>query len=221
MADLYAKMGRHDEAVEHYQKAVDLNPTFAFSQRKIGDNLVFMGRYDEGRAAFRKAMEMEVTPGGKVTDMERIARSYLYECKYQESLAEADKAVTMAAEADLPERAATLLSMKCQVFIEAGELDQAEQSLAECKQVVTESDLSLAVKETYAKDALFTGALIAAKRQDFETALAKADEYKAKIEAGHDPKQMEKYHSLLGSVHLEQGAYAEAIGQFKQIRRRI
>jgi tetratricopeptide (TPR) repeat protein len=92
---------RWDEARELFAKAVEKDPDFAtaylyqvfvatsamdrqnhkfgFSQRKVGDNLVFMGKYEEGREAYRKAMEMEVTPSGKLADMAAIGGSYIYD----------------------------------------------------------------------------------------------------------------------------------------------
>ena len=216
MADLYTKMGRHEDAIKHYEKAVELNPKFAVSQRKIGTNLMFMGRYDEAREAFRKAMEMEVTPAGRITSKGMFGFSYLYEGKHQKALANADEAIKMATEANLPERAAQIHSGKCRVYIEMGDLDAAEQSIAECKKVVQGSELRESVKENFAKQALYDEAIIAAKRKDFKTAMAKADKHKAKIEAGKDPKEMENHHALLGHINYIKGDYAKAIDYLKQ-----
>jgi tetratricopeptide (TPR) repeat protein len=209
-------MGRHQEAIEHYKKALELSPKFTMSQRKIGTNLLFMGSHDEARAAYREAMNMETSPTDKITDMLHIARSYLYEGKPTESLAESEKALKMASEASLPERAAGIHSQRCDIYIEMGDLAKAEQSLAECKKVVMGSELSPAIKENFAKGALFDEALIAAKRKDFTKAMAKADEYKAKIEAGKDPKEMENHHELVGRIAFEKGDYAKVIEHLKQ-----
>ena len=216
MADLYTKMGRHQDAISHYQKALELNTKFAFSQRKIGDNLVFMGQYDEGRSAYRKAAEIETSPSGKIIDVLRVGTSYLYEGKYEEALAESDKGLQMAVEAGLPNLEAGIHSAKCLIYIEMGNPDKAEQSNVECMRVVAESDLSLATKENFAKTTLFNEARIAAKRQDFEAAMAKADEFKAKIDAGLDPKEIEDYHDFLGYIYSEKGEYAMAIEHLSQ-----
>jgi len=216
LADLYTKMGRHEEAIKNYEKSVELNPKFGFSQKKIGDNLVFMGKYDDGRAAYRKSVEMQTTPSGKLGDMAAAARSYVYEGNPQQALAEGEKVLQMATKEGLPEWQAGIHSTNCEIHIEMGSLDKAEQSLAECKKVVMGSELLPAFKENFAKGALFDEALIAAKRKDFAKAMAKADEYKAKIEAGKDPKEMENYHALLGRIHAEKGDYAKAIEHLKQ-----
>jgi tetratricopeptide (TPR) repeat protein len=216
LADLYTKMGRHEDAIKNYKKAVESNPKFSFSQRKIGDNLVFLGKYDEGRGAYSKAMAMETTPSGKLTDMAAIAGSYVYEGKHQQALAEGEKILQMATKEGLPEWQAGYHSANSDIYIETGDLDKAEQSVAEYRKVVTSSELSPAIKENFAKDALFDEALIAAKRKNFDKALAKADEYKAKIEAGKDPKELENHHALLGRVYFEKGDYGKAIEHLKQ-----
>ncbi len=216
LADLYTKMGRSDEAITNYQKAVELNPKFALSQRKIGDNLVFMDKYEEGREAYRKAMAMETTPSGKLADMAAIAGSYIYEGKYEQALAESEKILQTATTEGLPEWQARTHSANCDIYIETGDFAKAEQSVAECRKVVMGSQLSAARKENYAKGALFDEALIAAKRKDFTTAMTKADEYKAKIDAGKDPKQMENHHALVGRIYFEKGDYAMALEHLKQ-----
>ena len=134
MADLYTRMGQHEEAIEHYKKSAELNPKFAVSQRKIGLNQVYMGQYDEGRASIHQAIDMEPTPLGKVVDLETIAFSYLYEGKPQQTLAEISKAVELAA--DFPGRLALIHAGICYLHAELGNLDEAEQSLATCMEVV-------------------------------------------------------------------------------------
>ena len=216
MADLLTRMGRHEEAIAHFKKSAELNPLFGFSQRKIGLNQIYLGQYDEGRASIHQAIDMESTPLGKVVGLETIAFSYLYEGKPQQTLAEISKAVELAAEADLPFRLALVHSGACRIHIETGNLDQAEQSLAACRRVVQESDLSPSDKDYFAKGALMQEAFVAAKRNDFEGALAKAEELKAKMAAGENPMEMEDHHLLLALISLEKGEPATAIEHLQQ-----
>lgn len=216
LADLYTKMGKHADAIKNYEKAVELNPMFEFSQRKIGDNLVFTGMYDEARDAYRKAMEMGTTPSDRLVDMGRIAASYVYEGNYQQALVEREKVLQTATKEGLPEWQAGGHLTDCEIYLEMGNPDKAVSSVAECKKVVMASALSAPMKENFAKGALFNEALIAAKRKDFTQAMAKADEYEAKVEAGKDPKEMEEYHALLGRIDFEKTDYDKAIGNLEQ-----
>jgi len=217
MADLLTKMGRYQEAIKHYQKAVELDSRFTTSQRKIGMNLIYMGKYDEGRDAIRKAVDMETTPAGKVVSMGAIARSYIYEDNYQEAVVAADKAIQMAADANLPRRTAYYHLIKGWICIEMEDLDQAEKSLSECKELLDTANIIPYYKTRYTYFALWNEVMIAEKRHDFETALATVDQLKAKIEALKDPEAMKDwYFPLAGYIHLGREAYKEAIEHFSK-----
>ena len=216
MADLLTRMGRHEEAIEHYQKAAELNPMFAISQRKIGLNLVYMGRYAEGRAAYDKALDMEPTPFARVVNREMDAFSCLNEGNYPAALAKMDRCIEMAAEANLPGRLALIHSGACRIHSVMGNFEQAQQSLAACRKVVEESDLSPADKGEFARSILFQDAVIAARGADFGVALAKADEHKAQVEAGPDPREIEFNHLLRGVIDLEKGEPGTAIQHLQQ-----
>jgi len=217
MADLLTKMGRYQEAIKYYQKAVELDPRFTASQRKVGVNLVYMGKYDEGRDAIRKAVDMETKPAGKVVSMGTIARSYIYEDNYQEAGVATDKAVLIATDANLPGRAAYYHLIKSSICIEMEDLDQAEKSLSECKELLDTANIIPYYKTLYTYFALWNEAIIAEKRHDFQTALATVDHLKAKIEAVEDPEAMKDwYYPLAGYIHLGKGDYQEAIEHFSK-----
>jgi tetratricopeptide (TPR) repeat protein len=216
LGDLYTKIGRHQDAIAEYQQAVTLNPQFGFSQRKIGDNLVFLGRYEEGRDAYRKAKAIGTTPAGRLEDANAIAYSYLYEGNHPQALVESEKIVQMAINEGLPERQASALLTSSDICIEMGSLDKAAQSITECRSVVMASKLSPATKDHLTKGALFNEARIAAKRKDFANAIAKAEEFKSRIEVTRNPKEMEDYHALLGHISFDKGDFRMAVDHLRQ-----
>lgn len=216
MADLCMKIGRFEEAIENYQKAVERDPVFGISQQKIGTSLVFLGKCEEGREACKKAIEMEMTPWDQLGDRDMIVRSYLYEGDYPKAIEATEKLLEAATEAGLPAWISYSHLMKCRILKEAGDLDAAEQSLAECRQSVQAADFTLAAQDFFARDGLVNEARIMAKRQDFETALAKAEEYKAKLEAREDPNTLENYHGLVGMIYFDKGDYEKAIEHLRQ-----
>jgi tetratricopeptide (TPR) repeat protein len=46
--------------------------------------------------------------------------------------------------------------------------------------------------------------------------MIKADEYKAKIDVGKNPKEMENHHALLGRIYFEKQDYAKVIEHLEQ-----
>jgi Flp pilus assembly protein TadD len=54
--------GRVDEALAHFQKAVEIDPNFARAQVSLGAAFFQTGRTDEAITHFQKALTMEITP---------------------------------------------------------------------------------------------------------------------------------------------------------------
>ena len=54
-----ASLGRVDEAITQYQKALQINPDFAGAHYNLGIALVGCGRFDEAIAQYQKALQIE------------------------------------------------------------------------------------------------------------------------------------------------------------------
>jgi tetratricopeptide (TPR) repeat protein len=216
LGDLYQKMGKFEDAVQQFREAMAMDPTFSLSQYKIGLNLAFLGRYEEAREAYSKTMDMELQPGYKVYDQEGIMRTYIHEGDYAGALEAADKAIQMAGELGLPEQASLDHIVKSAIYCELGDFDKAEASLADCLNLLETADLVALAKENQRAEATFWQAVVAAGRQDFETAQAKAEEYKEKTAAIKNPA-FQKYPGwLFGYLALAQGDAAKAVEHFSQ-----
>ena len=216
IADLYTKMGKYLTAIDHYKKALKLDETFDISQRKIGDNLVFLGKFEEAREAYKKASEISSSENAKLVNQSRIARSWLYEGKYEMALSEMDKMMNKAEEVNLPEWQAGISLSKCWVALEKGEIDVAEQSLKMCKDVIKSSTLPPYRVKSLEKNIMFSEALILAKTKDFKEAKVKLVRYKNLIEKGDNSKEMENVHQLTGLIALEQEQFDMAVKELKQ-----
>ncbi|MFC1483938.1 tetratricopeptide repeat protein [Candidatus Neomarinimicrobiota bacterium] len=217
MADLYTRMGRYQEAIDNFSMALERNPTFGFSQRKIGLNQIYMGRYDDGRASISQAIALEQTPFGRVVDLEMIAFSHLYENNPDETFRAMGEALDMAKAEQLTVRVALIRSGLCRLhLLITGDLDQAEAELRAYIKIIEAGGITEGARDFFAELALTQEALIAAKGKDFDRAFAKADELEASIAAGENPTETEGYHQLMGQIYLDKGEYSKALEQFDQ-----
>lgn len=215
IADLYTKMGRFKEAIAHYKKALEIDPTFSYSQRKIGINLCFLGKCKEGREVLKEAMDNEINPCGKVYTMERIIHSYLYEQDYLSALDAIDKTIEMAIANGILEEVARYKLAKCAVYSELKDYEKAQNCITDCQNVILEKSLAPYYKDYYASESLFWNAWVAAKQQKFDKALDKAAEYRAALEQMNDSRRLKYHIALLGHIAMARGETRSAFELFK------
>jgi superkiller protein 3 len=59
LGNLLLKKGRVDEAITHYQKALQINPAYATAHNNLGNLLIQLGRLDEAIAQLQKALQIK------------------------------------------------------------------------------------------------------------------------------------------------------------------
>lgn len=81
--DTYAELvqwdGRYDEAIGHYKKAIEVDPTFLGGTYGLSEVYTLQGKGEMGRSALTAAMPNTTTPAQRVAIHNRIANSYLLE----------------------------------------------------------------------------------------------------------------------------------------------
>jgi tetratricopeptide (TPR) repeat protein len=122
----------------------------------------------------------------------------------------------MAKELGVPEDASYNPLVKCAIYCELGDFEKADACIADCLNLLESTDLVASIKENQKAEAAFWQAMVAAGRQDFNTALARADAYKGQIAAINNPA-MQKYPGWLsGYIALAQGDANKAVEYFSR-----
>ncbi len=84
--------GRVDEALAHFQKAVEIDPNYARAQVSLGAAFFQQGRVDEAIAHFQKALTMEITPDPSAVYYD-LGIALLQQARVDEAIAHFQKAV--------------------------------------------------------------------------------------------------------------------------------
>lgn len=88
-AGLLAKvLGRFDEAIARYRRAIELDPLNPQVWRTLGNALYYAGRHEEAAAALRKALELAPEMSNTHTLLARVS---LAQARYEDALAEMEK----------------------------------------------------------------------------------------------------------------------------------
>ena len=85
-AELLLKMGKYDESIAQYKKAVAINPAFTYSLIGIGNNYIFKGDYESARKYYQECFDKASNIDWKFIALNYKATSFVYEGKPEKAL---------------------------------------------------------------------------------------------------------------------------------------
>ena len=132
---IYHQWGKLHQAVEHFEKAIELNPAYVEALLSLSITLNDMGRYEEAKAAYKQASAAVVRLGasehggffrGKIANLHaKLGELYLALGQNEEAIREYRKALAVAPEfPDLHVRLAVALREVGRMAEALNELDQ-------------------------------------------------------------------------------------------------
>jgi tetratricopeptide (TPR) repeat protein len=222
LGDVNRARNQLEDARAAYTRATEKDPKLAVAVLKKGHINSFLGNYAEARAAYDAAIadgkEVEKVTYG-------VFRAYTNVHAGQPKAAiEELTAVARSADAGVPSKQingakAFALVSAVQIALHNDLLDDAERMLTLYAPVVrADAQAVNDADNTRLTDAgiLSWESQLAARRGDFATALAKANEHKRLVENDQNPRRFETYHALLGLIELRKKDFAQAIPHYRQ-----
>jgi tetratricopeptide (TPR) repeat protein len=215
-AELLLRIGRYDESIGHYRKALEMNPNFVASHVGIATNLVLKGEHAAARRQIQALHAMARNDGERRAAHFATTVSYVDEGKVQEALEEQNRQFALAEKInDAANMAGDLVNMG-NIYLETGSYDEALIKYQMAVDVVENSDLAEEVKDNTRRGYFFNAARVATKKKDFETAKAHQEKYRKRVEAINNPFQIRLAHQLAGMIALEEQNYDRAIEELQQ-----
>ena len=209
-AELLMKMGRYDESIKHYQKALSIDPTFAASHIGIATNLNFMDRHADARKQLEKLYASAVDDGQRRQAHFAMAVSYIDEGNTEKALLEINNQYLIAERInDHTAMSGDHIAMG-NILYEAGEYDKALIHYQKSVKAIEMSNLAEEVKETTRRNNLFFEGRVALMRGDLTTAKTKSKEYTKRTTANNNPLEIRLAHEFQGMIALESKDYKTA-----------
>jgi tetratricopeptide (TPR) repeat protein len=210
------KMGRFEESIKSYEKALSLDHNFVASYVGIGNDRVFMGQPDEARKSYAKLAAVARNDGERLQAHLWTAWSYVHEGAADKALAEleANAAIDRAGK-DLVALSGTTGQM-ANVLLEAGRVDAAAAKFREQVETIDKAEVAAEVKEAAHRQALFDEAKVALAKNDVASAKAKASSYGTAVAAKNVPFEVRQTHELAGRIALAEKSYETAAGELRQ-----
>jgi tetratricopeptide (TPR) repeat protein len=87
------KTGRSNEAIIHYQKALQTNPNYADAHNNLGNAFLQTGQVDEAIAHYQRALE--INPN-KINTLQNLASTFEQKGQLPDAISFLQKALTLA-----------------------------------------------------------------------------------------------------------------------------
>ena len=215
-AELLLKMGRFDEAITQYNKALAVDSNFVNSHFGIAAALTYEGKAAEAQAELQKMTDKARTDGERRTALFGQTVVAVDNGKYDQALAEAAKQYALGEKANDAAAMTGDLQLKGNILLEMGKPDDAKSAFEQALKTTAESNLSQAVKDNTALFHHYNLARVAIAKKDLATAKTETDTFRKGTEAAKNANQVKQAHELAGRIALEEKNYDNAIAELGQ-----
>jgi tetratricopeptide (TPR) repeat protein len=210
------KMGRFDESIAQYRKALEQNPQFAPSFIGIASNLMFQGKYDDSRAEAKKLYDGARNDGEKRAAMFQTTVTYVEEGRFDLALAELDRQYALGKGIGDAAAMAGDATFMGNVLLESGKPADALKKFEQAVQVTEASQLAPEVKANAKLLHRYNAARVAVATKDLATAKREGDAFMKESQAAENPFQIRLGHEVAGMIALQQKGYAAALAHLQQ-----
>jgi tetratricopeptide (TPR) repeat protein len=215
-AELLLKMGRFDDSITQYHKALSVDPHFAASHFGIAGDLMYAGKSEEAQAELQKMADQARNDGELRTALFGMAVVAADSGKLDKALQAIDKEYAVAEKKHDAAFMAADLQAKGNILSEMQKYDEAGQQFERSVQMIQSSSLSQEIKDNAALQHHFNQAGLAVAKKDYDAAKAHAEEFRKGAEATKNELQIKQTHELAGRIALAEKNYEIAIAELQQ-----
>jgi tetratricopeptide (TPR) repeat protein len=213
-AELLMKMGRYDDSIVQYQKALEKDPQFSSAMAGIGHNDVFKGDYAKGRQSYQREYDRAPNVNAKTGSLFWTTTSYVYEGNMAEALKAIEQQRTFAAKEDLVPTVIATHEQAAFILAEWGDLAGSTKHIEAASRLVEESALPIATKESARLRMTLARARILTAVHEFDSAKNLVQKAQAMVDSSRNPAEARAVEGVFGMLELEQGHNDQALAHF-------
>jgi tetratricopeptide (TPR) repeat protein len=214
--ELLLKMGRFDDSVTQYRKALAIDPNFVGAHQGIAMDLLYAGKPDQAAAELQNITKKARTDGERRTALFALTVVHIDGGKLAKALEDVDKQYVLGEKtSDVPAMAFDN-QLKGNILLEMGKPDQARGEFERGLKLTQGSNLSQAIKDNAALVSHYNLARAAVAKKDRAGAKSHADEFRKGASVSKNPAQAKQAHELDGIVALAEKDYDKALAELQQ-----
>jgi tetratricopeptide (TPR) repeat protein len=215
-AELLLTMGKFDESIAQYRKALSVDPHFVASHFGISADFTYMGKPQEATAELQKIIDGARNDGETRLALFGMAVVAADSGKMDQAVQQIEREYAVAEKKNDAASMAADLQAKGNILLAAGKLDEAKRTFEASLQKTEGSNLSDEIKKNAKLQHHFNLTLVAVGKKDLNTAKSEAEEFKKGAEASGNPAQVKLVHELAGVIALAEKNYDSSIVELEQ-----
>src|SRR5262245_10501418 len=189
-AELLMKLGRFDESIAQYEKALAIDKTFVPSYIGIANDNMFMGRSDEARKTLARLQGVARNPGEQRQALTWMAASYLFEGKTREAVKKVGEMRDVAQKAGDMASISGDYQFTGDILLNTGSPGEALGNYRKAVETIEGADVPAEVKNATRRNSLYNEARVALAKKDLATAKARAEDYRKEVEEKRVPFEL-------------------------------
>ncbi len=215
-AELLLKMGRFDESIAQYRKALEIDQNFINAHQGIAAAQLYSGKSAEAAAELQKITDKARSDAERRTALFALTVVDIDSGKLDKALEDVDKQYSLGQKTnDVPGMTGDL-QLKGNILLEMGRHDDAKASFDRSLKMTEESNLSQEIKDNARLFHHYNLARVALGQKDYATAKSEAEMFRKGTERLKNPFQIKQAHQLAGMIALAEENYDGAIAELQQ-----
>jgi tetratricopeptide (TPR) repeat protein len=215
-AELLLKVGRFDDSITQYQKALAVDPNFFNSHLGIAADYLYQGKASQAQAELQKITDKARTDGERRAALFAQMVVAADGGKFDQALTEVQKQSDLGQKTnDVPAMVGDL-QLKGNILLAMGKYDDAKKAYEAALKMNNESNLSQQLKDNAALFHHYNLARVAIAKKDLATAKSETETFKTGAETAKNPNLIKQSHELAGMIALEEKNYDTAIAELNQ-----
>jgi tetratricopeptide (TPR) repeat protein len=209
-------MGRFEDSIAQYNKALSIDSNFNSSHFGIAADLLYMGKAKDAAAELQKMASAARNDRELRTALFGMSVVDSDSGNFAKALQEIDKEYAVAEKKNDVSSMAADLQAKGNILSEMSRYDEAKAQFDRSLQLIESSSLSQDIKDNATLLHHYNMSAVAIGKKDYAAASAHLEEFRQAVEASKNPAQIKLAHELAGRIALAQKDYDNAIAELQQ-----
>lgn len=217
-AELLLKMGKFEESIMQYRKALSIDAHFESSRYGMSADEMYLGRPDKAQAVLQEMADQATNESDLRAAYFGMAVLALDSGKGDQALQNTEKMYALSEKKSDPTAIALVLQLQGWLMVEMGNYDGAKGKFDGSLQAIQTSNLPPEIKDNWILRNHYDMTGLAIAQKDFGAAKAHASAFGQGAGAGKklSPAESQQAHELAGRIALGEKDYASAIAELQQ-----